>query len=354
MLAGCSWIVVELQHRQPSWHAETSATAVGQHSWSIDNSVPDTATTNVDSVASDHGAGWRAIELFAGIGGFAAAWPSCQIQLAIDINQHGAETYRRNYHHPYRVAEIGSLVPADFSRCNSDLWWMSPPCQPYTRRGLRRDVDDPRAQVLLRVIELIEQCHPPAIALENVVGFGGSRMHARLLHALCYAGYQTQAIELCPTQLGWPNRRPRFYLLASQRPLTAWQPIPERPIPLSDLVLPLDEIASDDPAYWLDEELFTKIGSAIDRVDVQAANAITACFAGSYGKAWLHSGSYLLDGERYRRFSPREVARLLGFPDALAIDHLPPRTAWKLLGNSLSIAAVRYVLSHLTPAMDDR
>jgi site-specific DNA-cytosine methylase len=50
---------------------------------------------------------------------------------------------------------------------------MSPPCQPYTRRGKGLASEDPRAQSFLRVIDTIPRMeHPPRwIFVENVVGF---------------------------------------------------------------------------------------------------------------------------------------------------------------------------------------
>jgi DNA (cytosine-5)-methyltransferase 1/tRNA (cytosine38-C5)-methyltransferase len=60
----------------------------------------------------------------------------------------------------------------------------------------------------------------------------------------------------------------------------------------------------------------------------------------------MHSGSYLTDGEGVRRFSPEEVGRLLHFPDDYTFPSgLGRRRRWHYLGNSLSVAAVRQVLS---------
>ena len=63
---------------------------------------------------------------------------------------------------------------------NANLWWMSPPCQPYTLRGNRRDVADPRAQSLLRMIDLIEVCRTRVLVarerlrLREIDGLGAS------------------------------------------------------------------------------------------------------------------------------------------------------------------------------------
>ena len=67
----------------------------------------------------------------------------------------------------------------------ADFWWMSPPCQPYTLRGLRRDLQDPRAGSLIRILDVLEETPaaalPGGLALENVSGFADSE--ARRLQA---------------------------------------------------------------------------------------------------------------------------------------------------------------------------
>ncbi len=286
----------------------------------------------------------KVLELFAGIGGMAAAWPHAKILAAVDINQLAATTYTKNHAHPFIVREIESLSDQQLRDYAADVWWLSPPCQPYTRRGARRDLDDPRSRPLQRLITAIDRCLPPVIALENVHGFGQSAAYQRLQTTLDSHDYHWQSIELCPSQFCWPNRRPRFYLIASHQPLPAWKPLP---VYQRTVLSFLSDDAEQNPELYVARATVERYASALDRVDPHHPLAVSACFASSYGKALLHSGSYLQCNAGLRRFSPREVARLLGFADSFALEHLPLRAAWKLLGNSLSLPVARYVLSHL-------
>ena len=106
----------------------------------------------------DNHVDFRAVEFFAGVGGFATAWPEVDLAAAIDIHRGAAEVYAANYQHPFWVREIQSIAIDELIALHANLWWMSPPCQPYTLRGQRRDVADPRAQSLLRLIDLIADC----------------------------------------------------------------------------------------------------------------------------------------------------------------------------------------------------
>jgi site-specific DNA-cytosine methylase len=282
------------------------------------------------------------LELFCGIGGCAAALgPSARVVAAIDVHRGALAVYRYNFSHPTRAANLESVPREIFAGFAADLWWLSPPCQPYTVRGLRRDVDDPRARSLRVITRRIAEVRPRHLALENVPGFAESRMREHLIDALERAGYAFAERILCPTELGWPNRRRRYYLAASLEGLAPWpEPWPERR-PLGEL---LD--GTVPAALYPDPADLERYARAIHVADPEAdPDAVTRCFTSAYGRSWVRSGSYLATDRGLRRFSPREILRLLGFPESYRLPpDLPLERAWPLVGNSLSIPAVRATL----------
>lgn len=297
----------------------------------------------------------RVVELYCGIGGCAAALgESAVITAALDINTVALEVYRHNFAHPASVCAIGSVRPDDRRLRDADLWWLSPPCQPYTRRGRGRDLDDPRSGSLVHLLELLVRMRPLAIALENVPELAGSRAHARLLEALAAGGYAVAERVLCPTELGVPNRRRRFYLVASREGLNGWaaaQPPaaaapPPGVAPLRPLATFLDP---EDPLQLrIPPELLLRYQHAVDVVDAEDPRAIAATFTAAYGRSPVRAGSYLRRGGIVRRFSPGEILRLLGFPAGYRLPaELARHNAWRLVGNSLSVPAVREVLAAL-------
>ena len=81
---------------------------------------------------------------------------------------------------------------------------------------------------------------------------------------------------------------------------------------------------------------------------VEAGDRRTACFIGGYGRRYVGSGSFLRTARGVRRFSPPEVARLLGLPEGFrfpAAQSLEVR--YRLLGNGLSIPVAAWALQHL-------
>lgn len=285
------------------------------------------------------------LELYCGIGGCSAALgAAASVAAALDINRAALAVYRRNWPHTTRAATIESLPPESLRRWDAELWWMSPPCQPFTRRGRSRDAEDPRSRSLLALVRRLESSSPPYLALENVPGFRGSRTHDLLRAKLDGLGYQSQEQTLCPTELGIPNRRRRFYLVAGRRPLQE-RPAPttadDHRRPLQDFLDPVPE-----PGLWVEPALVERYRRALHVVHADDPEAIASCFTSAYGHSPIRSGSYLATPSGLRRFSPAEILRLLGFPASFTLPpDLPRPLAWRLVGNSLSVPVVRHVLS---------
>ena len=283
----------------------------------------------------------RALELYSGIGGFAAAVEGCGIEVvsALDASSHVVQTYNINWPAVARQRNILQMTEADFTRFEADLWWMSPPCAPYTRRGHQLDLADHRTASYLRVVEAITSLKPTVVAMENVEGFAQSAARDRLVEAL--DGYQIAEWVLCPTEIGVPNKRPRYYLVARR-----------------DGRSPHTEVARTEPRSWVEfvegevdveryrvpPDVVAKYGSGFHVVDVEAEYA--TCFTGSYGKSWNFTGSYLrLADGGLRRFTPREVLNFLGFGAGFEFPaEFNDRQRYKYAGNSLCIAAVQAVL----------
>lgn len=287
----------------------------------------------------------RCLELYCGIGGFAVAaqrlgW---DVEVAIDIDQRAAEIYRRNFEHTHAIRTIESLSARWLAEVGAELWWMSPPCQPFTRRGRHRDDQDPRTHSFLHLLQCLEDAGPSHLALENVPEFRTSRTASRLRAVLEKIGYQWQEIEVCPTSFGIPNRRRRFYLVASRTQMIPRIPVHDRSMTLASI---LDD--SVDRRLWVEDLLLDRYRDALHVVAPGDAQATANCFTSAYGKSPVKSGSYLVESGGVRRFSPREILRLLGFPESFELPgSYPLRTLWKLIGNSLSIHVVEQAVGVL-------
>ena len=317
----------------------------------------------------------KILELFSGIGAISVVARELQHQVicAIDINDVAMQVYQANFDSPTRVREIASIPILQLGDFGADCWWMSPPCQPFTRRGLQKDLEDPRTKPLLHLIKAIEQVRPSQLALENVIGFESSKTFALLYKALTSVGYQISTAELCSSNFGLPNLRPRFFLAASKTMKPNLDTIPNgqsrfpkrkadqveqgeaavciarNQKPIADFLDTPEQLVRWSDDLSMNASIMDEYPRALNIV--KPGENLTACFTSAYGRSMVRSGSYLETGTGIRRFSPSEHVRLLGFPDSYWLpENLSTSQLWRLIGNSVSIECARHELQSFEQA----
>lgn len=164
----------------------------------------------------------RALEFYSGVGGLRYALEAMEdrkgeVVAAFDINDMANDVYQHNFGDRPQQRNIAALTAQELDRWEADLWMMSPPCQPYTRNGLKKDAFDGRAESFLELLQQLPRMnHPPtSILVENVVGFETSRTREMLVDMLESEGYAIEEYILSPIDLGIPYTRPRYFLVAS-------------------------------------------------------------------------------------------------------------------------------------------
>lgn len=218
---------------------------------------------------------------------------------------------------------------------------MSPPCQPYTSKGVQKDFNDTRANSFKTILNAIAMCDKPPthIAVENVEGFKKSKMREILISTLQTKGYYINETLLCPSELGIPNRRLRYYLCASKKPL---KKLEKKHIKKKLL----EFITNPDKPYLIPPKVLEKFAEGFRILESEDEKAYTTCFTSSYSKSWMHSGAYLKTKDGIRLFEPNEIAHILGFgKDFIFPQSVTKRQAYKLIGNSLSVDVVSCILT---------
>ena len=302
----------------------------------------------------------RILDLFCGIGGVAEAtrgWQSngdtsaaARVVAAIDIDRRLVSIYQTNHGIRPRVGAIESLTASSqiFSteeKESVDMWWLSPPCQPYTQRGNQLAEDDPRSAGLERILELLRSIRPKFLGLENVPAFEGSRHHRLLQQTLESAGYNIRTFRLCPTEWAVPMRRNRFYLLAARDQKLSREL--RRQSVQGRLQDHLRASAWEDHQLHVGTAQLKRYSNAMKILDADDHSAVASCFTSAYGSSPVRAGSYLRCRERniVRRFAPDEIASLMGFRSQFAWSaDLDLRAKYRLIGNSLAIPVVRDLL----------
>ncbi|KAL3645877.1 C-5 cytosine-specific DNA methylase [Castilleja foliolosa] len=327
----------------------------------------------MEGSSKEEGKPWRVLEFYSGIGGLryslVKAGVDAEVVDSFDINDVANDVYEHNFGHRPHQGNIQTLSAADLDNYESDVWLLSPPCQPYTRQGLQKGSSDARASSFLNILELIPQCSQPPLMLfvENVVGFETSDTHTRMITMLRENKFDTQEFILSPLQFGIPYSRPRYFCLAKRKPLSfqnaqfnnmlLWAPGPilghegslvtseeaeshsyrnklaETCQPIQDFLefnnfggdVISDSIDNPLNQYLVPSSLVERWGSAMDIVSPESKRC--CCFTKSYFRYVKGTGSLLatvpgkiksevssLQELRLRYFTPREVANLHSFP----------------------------------------
>lgn len=297
----------------------------------------------------------KVIEFFSGIGAFAQAARTGSVALdiiqAFDQNQAANLSYTQNYGlvpdlHNLDSIKVGQIKPAD-------LWWMSPPCTPYSVRGNQLDKDDPRARSLLNLLQLLPELRPSFVLIENVDGIKGSRMEAHLNLTFEQLGYKLTTLNLCPTMFGVPMLRPRYFFVASR----LGQPHLTAPVAPAESAALSSYIASNMSgaqlsSLMLPDSQLERYRPVLNIIDSEAPDSRAICFTSGYYKCRKASGSLIATAGGARFFAPEEILNLLGFaPQYKLPEDLPLSTRYRLVGNSVDVRSIKYLMAQINPLL---
>jgi len=304
------------------------------------------------------------IDLFAGLGGFRLAVESFggKCVFSSDFDDNVADVYEANFgERP--AGDITKIKEKDIPP--HDILCAGFPCQPFSISGKKAGFKDTRGTLFFDIARIVKHHQPKMVLLENVRNFARhnrGKTLATVINTLEELGYTVHHNILNSSYYGVPQARIRVYIVALRNDLPHTQfvfPTAKlNDVSLYDILetkTRYPEGTEINIAYALDDDHKTKIrgkpkqpvrigqiglGRQGERIYHARGHAIT--LAASGGGIGGKTGLYLI-GNRVRRLSPRECARLNGFPDWFQLHHR--RTvAYKQLGNSVVIDVVQYIL----------
>jgi DNA (cytosine-5)-methyltransferase 1 len=169
-----------------------------------------------------------AIDLFSGCGGLTLGLKQAGFRVlgAVEIDPLAVETYRANHKRVVVWAnDIRDVTPRHVKRKlrlrkgELDLLAGCPPCQGFstmTTLNGKREVDDPRNDLVFQFIRFVRQLAPKAVMMENVPGLAGNLRLRKLRRELKSLGYESSCAVLDAADYGVPQRRRRMILLAAR------------------------------------------------------------------------------------------------------------------------------------------
>lgn len=315
------------------------------------------------------------IDLFAGIGGFRIAMQEQggKCVFSSEWNAYAQKTYLANFGEvPFgdiTKKETKSYIPKEF-----DILCAGFPCQPFSiagvskKKSLGRETgfqDKTQGTLFFDVADIINRHRPKAFYLENVKNLTSHdkgntfKIIRETLEELDYSIHY----QVMDGQTYVPQHRERIMIVGFDRKRYHGEEqfvFPEQ----HEATRCVKEILDPnvDPKYTLSDKLWMYLQNYAEKHRAKGngfgfglvnLNGITRTLSARYYK----DGSEILipqgEGKNPRRLSPRECARLMGYPDTYRIDQVSDVQAYRQCGNSVIVPLITAVSEQIIKTIDD-
>lgn len=306
------------------------------------------------------------IDLFCGIGGFRLAFEAAggHCVFSSDWDKYSQKTYEANFgERPCGDLRLVSTdqIPQHTVLCGGF------PCQPFSLAGVSKKnslgrahgfEDERQGNLFFEIARILERRRPAAFVLENVKNLTShdkgntfAVIRKTLQEDLGYS-LHWKIIDAKP----WlPQHRERIFLVGFARPADFEFPTPPGAGPVLSSIL-----EEDVPArYTLSDKLWQYLQDYAAKHAALGNGFGCSVFDGS-GVARTLSARYHKDGSEIlisqgagrnpRRLTPRECARLMGFPDAWKIG-VSDTQAYRQFGNSVAVPVVSAIAREVVNAL---
>ncbi|WP_281173898.1 DNA (cytosine-5-)-methyltransferase [Kaistia adipata] len=333
------------------------------------------AADRCENATGSEGPAFRFIDLFAGIGGLRMGFESIggRCVFTSEWDPFSRKTYALNYpdNHPIggdirEYSEDPDLIP------EHDVLLAGFPCQPFSIAGVSKKnalgrphgfLCDTQGTLFFDTARIIAHHRPKAFLLENVKNLenhDGGRTFATIINVLRNElGYHVQH-RVISSEPWVPQKRERIFIVGFRDQcgfdIDALTPPPLPGPKLGSILEPADQVSSK---YTLTEHLWSYLQKYKEKhaakgngfgYSLFGPNDVTRTLSARYYK----DGSEVLvdrPGNRPRRLTPRECARLMGFerPGRPFRIEVSDTQAYRQFGNAVVVPVVEFIAEGMKP-----
>ena len=267
-----------------------------------------------------------------------------EIVYANDIDKNACKLFEDNFdtktdHRDIREIDASELP--DF-----DILTGGFPCQSFSivaQNPKRLGVKDDKGKLFFEMCRILREKQPKCFIAENVKGLlsaNKGEAFPLIIKEFEKSGYHVKYSLINSAQYGVPQRRERVIIVGFRNDLNISFGFPDPPITGEDDYVPL-RIAVDQSVpekYFFSERAVQGMMRNRGSMNKGRAQEITKpCnTVGSHlAKVSLNSTDpVLMDNGRFRRFTPREVARIQSFPESYKLSY-SDAIQYRALGNAI-------------------
>ncbi|WNF37190.1 DNA (cytosine-5-)-methyltransferase [Bacillaceae bacterium IKA-2] len=287
---------------------------------------------------------------------------------ANEIDAKIAEIYSQNFNIEPDVRDIREVSSKDIP-CH-DILVGGFPCVSFSmvaqnpkRLGIKNDT----GKLFFEMVRILKDKQPKAFIAENVRGIlsaNKGEAFPLIVSEFENCGYVVKHCLLNVADFGVPQNRYRVIIVGIRNDIQVDYEFPTpthaleekfcsmKHIPLGEVVFPENEI--DDKYYFSEKAVSGMLRAKKDMNKGRAQDLLKPCntVGAHLAKVSLNSTDPVLKiNGRYRRFTPREVARIQSFPDSFKLINAEG-TQYRALGNAIPPVLMWNVANKLAMALD--
>lgn len=298
--------------------------------------------------------------MFSGIGGICLAFinAGCKIIWANEIDKYACETYRLNFGSDYLVE--GDIQGIDVNSIPQfDILTAGFPCQAFSSVGLQQGFKDPRGNLFFETARVINAIKPKVVFLENVANLikhdDGKTFEVikKTLQVLKY--HVTYQVMNAKEYGNLPQQRNRIYIVAFKNKEYLQKFKFPNMVPLTINAFDLFDKEKQDEKYYLEGHKmwpfmmeYMKDKKRVYRFTdwglSHSMEGICPTLLAAMGSRFERI-PFFYDGYSVRLITPREAARLQGFPETFVLPKENEKQVYKQIGNSVAVPVV-YKIAH--------
>lgn len=336
------------------------------------------------------------IDLFAGIGGIRLPFQEegGKCVFSSEKDKFAKQTYFANYGE-YPDGDITKISARDIP--NHDILLAGFPCQAFSQAGLKLGFKDTRGTMFFEIQRILAEKQPKMFLLENVKRLKTDSkgktyqtiyeiltgqhqedipadipMSEDARRALSIPlNYWVTSVVLRATDFGIPQSRERIFIVGFNKNyftnITNFGNIfhfPKPPMKKSCVGDILENIDEKDNTYTISDKMWeghlsrkskhvengNGFGFSLFDENSKYTNTISARYYKDGSEALICQKQY---NKNPRMLTPRECARLQGFPENFIVTAVSKGQAYKQLGNSVCVTVVRAIAKQMISALKE-
>lgn len=269
---------------------------------------------------------------------------SMEIVYANDIDDNACNIFKENFNitpDSRDIREVRSEELPEF-----DILTGGFPCQSFSiiaQNPKRLGVKDERGKLFFEMCRILRERQPKCFIAENVKGILTANKKSAfplIIKEFEESGYDVQYRILNSADYGVPQKRERVIIVGFRKDLHIAFQFPDVEIESEDGYAPLKKVIEaevDEKYYFSDRAVagMMKKRESMNKGRAQDINKPCNTVGAHLAKVSLNSTDpVLMQGSRYRRFTPREVARIQSFPDEFELVG-SEAAQYRALGNAI-------------------